>query len=357
MRNLRPAAFLLPVFLLVSAVPVHAAAYRIKWLLGHPNLDYFEEAARAFKDTVEKESGGEIAVEIVPAEQEALGDVAQAKDPEAIAAKVAKGEAEMGHSFANVLSAVEPRMQVFESPYLFRGYRHLEGVFEGPAGGRLLDTLKSHGIIGLSFTYSGGANGVATQDRELRSPADLKGLRVGVYGDDVDTAWLKQAGAVPITLRHDRRRIVPLAQEGKLDAVLITWRNFERASLARTFGRFNLAGASYLVSVTYVNQKFYESLPEKYRELLARAARESGRIERAQTIELNEMSKREMLARGVLPVYLGGKDLARFTAALAPAYDGPIARAVGKDLLEDLRKVPDAPVAPVLPRSLELVRR
>ena len=344
------AALLLPSF-------SHAAPYKITWLLGHPNLDYFEEAAQAFKQRVETESNGDIQVTIVTAEQDPLGDVAQAKEPPEIARRVAAGEAEMGHSFANVLGDLDPRMQVFEAPYLFRGYRHLEGVFEGPAGQKLLDGLKDHGLAGLSFTYSGGANGVAAPGRELRGPEDLKGLKVGVYGGDVDSAWLKALGAVPVAIRHDRQRIRPMAADGSLDAVVITWRNFERASLERQFRTFGLPGVSYLVSVTYANPKFLASLPPKYRALIERAARDSGRIERAQTIELNEMSKREMVAQGVLPVYSGAAARAAFEKAVAPAIDGAVSQAVGAELIKTIRETPDAPVAPVLPRPLDIARR
>jgi len=336
---------------------LHAAQYKIKWLLGHPNLDYFEEAAKAFKQTVESESRGAISIEIVTAEHEALGDAAEAKAPARIAAMVSKGEAQMGHSFTNVMAGVDPRLMAFEAPYLFRGNRHLEGVFEGPVGAGMLDELKTHGIVGLSFTYSGGASGVATLDREIRAPGDLKGLKVGIYGDAVETAWLQSLGATPVAIQHNRHLILPLTSEGKLDAVLITWRNFERAGLQKRFKHFNLAGVSSLVSVTYINQKFFEGLPKEYQALLSRASRESGRIERAQTIELNEISKREMLGKGVRPVYLSEEARASFAEALRPAYERSIDGVIGKKLLERLRDAKDSPVAPLLPRPADFASR
>jgi TRAP-type C4-dicarboxylate transport system substrate-binding protein len=346
MVRILPAALIL-----LFAAPLHAAPVKIKWLLGHPNLDYFEEAAAKFKATVESESRGEISVEIVTAEREALGDVSQAKaDPE-IAGLVARGEAQMGHSFANVLAGVEPKMQVFEAPYLFRGYRHLEGVFEGPVGREMLEGLGEKGLVGLSFTYSGGASGVATTGRELRSPEDLKGLKVGVFGDAVDSAWLKSLGATPVPIKHRRDLIHSLSSTGELDAAIVTWRNFERAALNPRFSRFNLQGSSYLVSVTYANKKFLEALPAKHRDLIARASRECGRIERAQTIELNETSKREMQAKGVRPVYLSERALERFERALKPAYAGDVRAAIGDELLEKIRRTPDAPVHPLIPRD------
>lgn len=340
----------LSVFLLGGALPLHAATYKITWLLGHKNLDYFEEAAVSFKKTVEQASHGDIAVDIKLQVDDNPSKTF--KEAPEIAAKVAKGEAEMGHSFVDTMGALDPRLLAFNAPYLFRGYRHMEGLFEGPVGKEMLDGLRAQNIVGLSFTYSGGASGVATIDRELRAPEDLKGLKVGVFGSEVDSAWLKSLGAIPVSIEHRLDAIGPMAHSGELDAVVVTWRNFEREALNTEFHRFNMPESTYLVSVTYINQKFFDSLPEKYRTLLVDASREAGRIERARTMALNEDSKRGMLTKGVRAVYLSQDHLSRFSEALRPAYASSIEPLIGKDLIDRIRRISDAPAQPAIPIEL-----
>ena len=333
---------------LFAAGGASAATYHITWLLGHKNLDYFEEAAVAFKQDVERESKGDIAVDI----RARVDDEARPGDDPEISAKVAKGEAEMGHSFVDVMGAIDPRMHAFEDPFLFRGYRHMEGVFEGPVGKDLLEGLRQKGVVGLSFTYSGGACGIATTDREVRRPEDLKGLKVGVYGDGVNQAWLESLGAKAVPIRHDLDKIVPMTRNGELDAVVTTWRNFDRADLANEFRHVGLMGSTYLVSVTYVNPKFYDSLPKKYQELLARASREAGRIERARTIQLNASARRGMTEdRGVRSAPMTSADQTAFASALAPSHEA-IERIIGKDLAERIRNTPDAPEFPSIDTKL-----
>lgn len=152
-----------------------------------------------------------------------------------VALRVAKGEAEMGHSFTHILGSVDPRFHSIEAPFLYRNYRHLEGVFEGPLGQELLDAFGAQQMAGLSSTYSGGASGIATTDREVRRPEDLKGLKVGVFGNEINKAWLQSLGAIAVPIRHDLESIQKLAREGTIDAVVITWRNFERRALFRDF--------------------------------------------------------------------------------------------------------------------------
>ncbi len=216
----------------------------------------------------------------------------------------------------------------------------MEGVIEGPLGAKLPGRTSPKGIVGLSFTYSGGANGIATVDREIRKPEDLKGLKVGVYGDEVNAAWLQSLGATPVKIGHAEDGILSRAEDGSLDAAVITWRNFERASLDSRFKHMNLMNSTYLVSVTYINEKFFESLPKEYQALLRETSHTEGLIERGKTIELNELTKRKVLAYGVQPVYLTEENRAAFVSAVQPSYSS-IERLVGKDLIEKIRNTKD----------------
>ncbi len=333
------------------ATPSHAAKYKIRWLLGHQNLDYFEEAADNFKKTVEAGSHGDIQVEVVTARDNSLETKTAGKGLPEIAVKVENGEAEMGHSFVDVMGAVDNRLYAFEAPYLFRDYSHMEGVFEGPVGNQMLSDLRSHHIVGLSFTYSGGASGVAA-NREIRRPEDLKGLKIGVFGDPVDEAWLRGLGATPVPLAHELTMISSMARDGSIDGVVITWRNFEREALNKEFKYVNLMNSTYLVSVTYVNEKFFAGLPKEYQKLLEDATRSTGRIERAKTIELNAAAKRSMLTKGVREVFLTGQDRKDFAQALKPAYEQTIDKVLGKGLIERIKKTGDGSGQPAVPGDI-----
>ncbi|MCM2303974.1 MAG: TRAP transporter substrate-binding protein [Elusimicrobia bacterium] len=344
MRNtFTPIAFAVSVLLSAGLMPAQAAKakHHITWLLGHENLDYFEEAAETFKKTVEEGSRGEIAVTIVTDG----GD--QGRAAPTIAAKVARGDAEMGHSFADVMGAVDPRFHVFEAPYIFRGYKHLEGVFEGPMGEEMLQGLRPHGIVGLSFTYSGGASGFATSKRELRTVEDLKGLRVAVYGEPLNGAWLKSLDAEAVTVGHKINDIAGKRKDGALDAAVVTWRNFQAGRLQEAFDRMCLPDSTYLVSVTYANEKFLAGLPEKHRALIVKASREAAWIERVKTIELNAEAKREMQALGVRPVY-APEALRR---AVSERSRASVEAFVGADFIKRLRSVGDGADHAVVPAA------
>jgi len=350
--------FLMPLLALtlvaVSAAPSSAAdskkpTYTVHWVLGHRNLDFFNEAAQNFKAVVEARTHGDIAVVIENAK-----DTGTDASPEAAAipGRVSKGEIEMGHSFVDVMGTMDSRLYAFEAPYLMRDYRHMEGVLDGSVGQDLLSGLRAQHLVGLSFTYSGGGNGVASVSRPIRKPEDLKGLKVGVFGDEVNASWLKAVGAVPVPIKHELDSIAPMVRSGALDAVVITWRNFAHTGLQSSFKYFSLPESTYLVSVTYANDKFFDGLPKEYQQLLLEESRKAGRIERAKTIQLNEESREAMLSKGVKPAALTEAGRAAFAAALKPAYDGEIGRALGAPLIERIRKAADGTIAPVVRSDL-----
>lgn len=344
-RSFAAVSALLVALLLPAAgraeAPARAPKYKIRWLITHQNLDYFNAAAKAFKTRVERGSAGEIEVVIETSNPGTQSSEAVAA--ERIARRVAAGEAQMGHTFTNALGALDPQLAVFDAPFLIGSYGHMESVFDGPHGPRLLAGMRAHGLLGLTFTYSGGAQGVAGREREIRGPEDLKGLRVGVFGSEVDKAWLSALGAVPVEVGHDVSGFLDRTRREGLDALVVTWRRMHEARLHEEYRFFSLEGASYLTSVSYINEAFYNGLPEKHRRLVKESALEAGRIERANTITLNERSKREMAAKGVRPVHLSEAGRSAFARALSPVYARALAPRIGEDLVASVRGLSGSP--------------
>jgi TRAP-type C4-dicarboxylate transport system substrate-binding protein len=213
----------------------------------------------------------------------------------------------------------------------------------------MLDGLREKGMLGLALTYSGGANGVASK-RRLQSPADLKGLKVGVYGHAVDEAWLRELGATPVAIGHRTQDIAKKAKAGELDAVVTTWPNYSREELETVLPRVGLMGSSYLVSVTFINEKFFKTLPARHQALLKKAALEVARVERARTIELNESSRLTSVAKGATSDQLSDDERRAFAKAVEPAYEKTISKTIGGKLVEKIRRALDGPAhAPATP--------
>ena len=132
---------LLVTFVLLTTPPALMAA-RLNLKLAHnlPPTDtsLYHQAALKFKELVEKESGGDIRVQIFPAAQ--LGsDVSVAK-------KVQSGAIEMEIITANKLGAFYPAIDLYSLPFLMNDLDVSERVFQTQVHKTVVRELEQMGI-------------------------------------------------------------------------------------------------------------------------------------------------------------------------------------------------------------------
>lgn len=94
-----------------------------------------------------------------------------------------------------VMEGFVPRMRVFGIPYLFRDSEHYWKVLKGPIGKELLASGKGKGLRGLCF-YDAGSRSFYAK-KEIRSPEDLKGLKIRVMNSVMSMKMVGAMGGSP----------------------------------------------------------------------------------------------------------------------------------------------------------------
>jgi TRAP-type C4-dicarboxylate transport system substrate-binding protein len=151
-------------------------------------------------------SGGRLRLDVFPSEQ--LGNETQCLE-QAQAGTLAITKVSAG-AIGNFVS----NYKVFSLPYLFRDADHMWEVLGGPVGEELLTALavgndgSPSGLIGLAFYDSGSRNFYAS--KPIRSPADLRGMKIRTMADTVAMDTMAAMGAAPCcrsgAARRRRRR-------------------------------------------------------------------------------------------------------------------------------------------------------
>ncbi|NBK24460.1 MAG: C4-dicarboxylate ABC transporter substrate-binding protein, partial [Spirochaetia bacterium] len=128
-------------------------------------------AMRVFKETVEKVSGGQIKV--------LTYDSASLFKQEQEVSAVKSGQADMTATAASWLTDGSPWVSMFTAGYIFKSYDHMTGVLNGPVGQEVFDRIaKEQGIRPLGAQYLGTRQLNLVEDREIKTPADLKGVNL-----------------------------------------------------------------------------------------------------------------------------------------------------------------------------------
>ena len=93
-----------------------------------------------------------------------------------------------------------PKMKVFSIPYVFRDEEHLWRVLDSDIGKDLLVSGESVYLRGLVY-YDAGSRSFYTRDTPVRTPADLKGLKIRVMKSATAVRMVEALGgaATPIS--------------------------------------------------------------------------------------------------------------------------------------------------------------
>jgi len=151
----------------------------------HPSVQMIERIAAEVKD----KSGGRIVIQAFPNGQ--LGSSRDTIDATANGVQqiVTEGAANFG--------AWVPSISIVEAPYIWRDAAHLDKVMNGPIGEQFNETLvKGRGMRILGTTYYGTRH-ITTSNKEVKTPADMIGLKLRVPENDVFKAMAEAWGARP----------------------------------------------------------------------------------------------------------------------------------------------------------------
>jgi tripartite ATP-independent transporter DctP family solute receptor len=308
------------------------SAKAVKIILGHfgaPN-EPVSSAAETFKKELEALSEGSITVEIHGASE--LGNAKEMVEQTAMGAiqacLVSQGS----------LDKYDIRYALVTAPYVYSGYEHAYAVVDGPFAEWVNDgTLESKGLHNVG-PWDYGFRSLTNSVREVKTPADVKGLKIRTPSEIQKVACFESLGANVQQIAFTEL-ITALKQktvDGQENPISTIYNNSmweaeqKYLSLTRhTWEAVNLT----------VNNNFWKGLTDDQRSMIEKAsgiARDQMRNE-VQNSEKDYIQK--LKDKGVIVTEI---NMDEFKAAMAPAWDR-IAEYVGNrdDMDKFLKMVED----------------
>lgn len=213
------------------------------------------------------------------------------------------------------LGAFAPSVNVLAMPFLFRSVEHLHKVLDSDIGKEILDSLQAHGFVGLTF-YDSGARSIYNNVRPIRTLADLKGLKIRIQQSELMVEMIKALGAEPIELSYGQ--VLTGLTTKLIDGAENNWPSYVTTNHFRHAGYYSLTEHLMAPEVLVMSQKAWDSLNDEDRTIFRDAARESNLFMRARWRSLEEQSRRQAEAAGIMVI--SGVDRKPFEAAMAGIY-------------------------------------
>jgi len=279
------------------------------------------------KDYIEKHSGGAIKVRLYPGGQ--LGN-----DTEMVE-MVQNGDLQLIGSNNGYLSQFHPKVGVFAMPFIFKTQEVAYAVLDGPFGQMMLDSVEPGcGVKALAYIDS-FAYRQYTGNKPIKTPADLKGVKIRVMPNPIHLGIWKALGANPSPVPFSE--LYTALQQKTVDAQENPMENIVTARLYEVQKYVVLTNHVFTSGMTLVNPDFYNSLPPELQKVVKDAAVECNKFQREEADKRLQSYFDTVKGAGVEIVPLSPEELQVFEEAANPAVP-LIAKEVGQDTVEALYK-------------------
>jgi len=193
MKRIRKSMLFLLVVLLPAMLFAQAKPIVLRLAETHPKGYPTEMGDEEFARLVKERSNGRIVIEVYPGSQ--LGE------EKAVIEQVQFGGIDLTRVSISPLASFVPRLNAFQMPYLYRDSDHMWKVLKGDIGKELLASLEPFGFIGLGW-FDGGSRSFYNSKKAVRTPADLKGMKIRVQESELMLDLVRSFGAVPTPMPY-----------------------------------------------------------------------------------------------------------------------------------------------------------
>lgn len=304
---------------LLGAAGVHAQEYTIKLALIAQTGQPIEQGAQKFKELVEKNSKGQIKVQIFPGGQ--LGGEIELQD------SVANGTIQMASIGTPVTSAKLKKLDILNMYYLWKDRAHMRNVLEGPIGKELFDEYeKTTGIHVLATNWQQGTRETMTK-RKVTKPAEFKGVKIRVTAGVplYDQLWAAM-GASPVPLAFPEA--YSAMQTGVVDAVELPLDFIYNNGFYKLGKYVALTNHYFYTNIPIINAKFLASLPKDLKVVIENAAVTSGEFQTAIVLRQHDEIIKKLKDAGIEIIETDQK---AFSDSVRPVFEKNM-NVWGKDL-------------------------
>lgn len=296
------------------------AAANAQLRLGHVLAEShsWHVAATGFAKEVEEKTAGRVSVQVFPGGQ--LG--AETRVIEGLQL----GSVQMGLIGAGSFQTIEPKLGLVELPYTWRERAQAYRAYDGALGEALAKLLDAKNIVVLAW-WETGLRHVTTRDRVVRTPADLKGLKIRVTPDRMRLETFKALGAEPAPLAFGE--LYSALQQGVFDAqenpLSIIW----SASFFEVQKQLSLTGHVYGPAVLVISKTAWNRIPPADQAVMRAAAATWRDTQRRLSQEADQTAIGQLRENGMTITEV---DPTPFMAAVRPVWE-EFGRIYGPELM------------------------
>jgi tripartite ATP-independent transporter DctP family solute receptor len=272
---------------------------------GFPTTQGDEEFARL----VTERSQGRIVITVYPSGQ--LGE----ETP--VIQKVQTGDIDFARISLSPMAQSAPELNVLTLPYIYTDSVQMWKVLQGPIGAEMLKSVEKAGMVGLNFLDAGSRNFYTTK-KQIKSVADLKGLKIRIQDNKLmrDMMGLLGAAGIPMATGD----IYSALQTGTVDGAENNVPSYVGFSHHEVAKYFIADGHTRVPEITVVSKALFDTLSKADQDLIKKAAADAVEFQKAKWADSEKSYADKAKAAGTVFYTPDAKAIAEFQKAVEPIY-------------------------------------
>jgi len=216
-----------------------------------------------FADRVEQITNGEITVDVFDARQ--LGDAVESVQ------SLRNGTIAFMTVSTSNLSQVDPKVDMFSLPYLFKSADHYWDYLTSERGRGFVEPLEDKGIIVLAWIDSGARNFFSEQP--IRSVEDVQGKKIRVMASPVQVKTIEAMGGTGVPVAWGE--LYNARQTGVVDGAENNHPSVVTMKFYEVSDYYTLDEHARIPDALLMSKMVYDKLSEEQQQAIRQAGREA----------------------------------------------------------------------------------
>lgn len=305
MRTLKSLLLFLAVTLFAAAPAWGAVTLKAGHVLApvHP----YHVGMEKFAELVDAKTKGEVKVEVYHSAQ--LGN-----ERELIEA-LQMGTTDICLISTAPMAGFSKDFLVFDLPYLFTSPEQAYEILDGPIGQATFEGIKKADLIGLAF-WENGFRDITNSKREIKTPEDLKGLKIRTMENKIHMGTFRSLGADPTPIASGE--VFTALQQQTVDGQENPLTGIFTSKYYEVQKYLSLTEHFYSPAPLLIGAEAWAKLDPDQQKAVQEAAIEARDFQRKFNQEEVAKAQKELEAKGMTITTV---DKAAWKAAMAPVYE------------------------------------
>jgi TRAP-type transport system periplasmic protein len=233
---------------------------------------------------------------------------------------VERGDLTLGYMTTSYLTSRIPELELLDLPFLFQTREKAHAAMDGGLGEYLSEIIEeripAYRVLGW---FENGFRHYSTKVRPIRSPDDMKGLRVRCLPSPIHQRIHELFGAVACVM--DLKPGIEALKSGECDTQENPLANTVDYGVHKLHKHHTLTGHMYLSRAILVHRPAFDAFPGNLQTAMRKAVVEAVKAQRTFAEQEDKVARKAIEDAGGEVIELSAAERAAFVRAVRPLHD------------------------------------